>query len=375
MSDKENSLVVRAVHTQQGMGTDVFAFFLYGSDLSRIADISRITRDDGELKGFQRKEIRSHVNAIIEFLDSGPVLFPNAIILALSSEVDYRNARGSKPDGMIDVADAGTLSIPLRPEGERVAWIVDGQQRSLALARAKDNKVPVPVIAFVSSNLETQREQFILVNKARPLPTRLINELLPEVNTFLPRDLSARKAPSELCNALNCVTHSPFFRLVRRASDGPDEEGVVTDTALIEAIRQNLKPPLGALSQFRRSGSDASDAEAMLRSLILYWSAVRDSFPEAWGRPPAVSRLMHSAGIRVMGALMDQIMLRADSSSDPETEIRASLKRLTPHCAWTQGMWGGLGCSWGEVQSTHRHISRLTDHLIRVDRALARPPR
>jgi DGQHR domain-containing protein len=76
-------LVVRAVKTTQGADTDVYAFFLYGSDISRIADISRIMRDDGELKGFQRKEIRNHVNSIVEFLDSGPVLFPNAIILAL----------------------------------------------------------------------------------------------------------------------------------------------------------------------------------------------------------------------------------------------------------------------------------------------------
>ena len=208
-----------------------------------------------ELKGFQRKEIRTHVNAIVEFLDSGPVLFPNAIILALSPEVEFKNARGSRPEGMTDVADTGTLTIPIRPEGQRAAWIVDGQQRSLALARAKNNRIPVPVIGFVSPDLETQREQFILVNKAKPLPTRLINELLPEVSALLPRDLAARKLPSELCNLLNRDPRSPFHRLIRRASDAGDEAGVVTDTALIEAIKQNLKPPLGALSQYRRGSS------------------------------------------------------------------------------------------------------------------------
>ena len=211
--------------SQQGEGVDVFAFFLYGSDITRIAEISRITRDDGELKGFQRKEIRTHVNSIVEFLDSGPVLFPNAMILALSPEVEFKNARGSRPEGMTDVADTGTLSIPIRPEGQRAAWIVDGQQRSLALARAKNNRIPVPVIGFVSPDLETQREQFILVNKAKPLPTRLINELLPEVSALLPRDLAARKLPSELCNLLNRDPRSPFHKLVKRASDVGDEAG------------------------------------------------------------------------------------------------------------------------------------------------------
>ena len=227
MTDADQ-IVVRALKTQQGDGVDVYAFFLYGSDITRIADISRIARDEAELKGFQRKEIRVHVNAIVEFLDSGPVLFPNAIILALSPEVEFKHARGTRPEGMIDVADSGTLTIPVRPEGRRAAWIVDGQQRSLALARAKNSRIPVPVVGFVSADLETQREQFILVNKAKPLPTRLINELLPEVSALLPRDLAARKLPSELCNLLNRDPRSPFHKLIRRESDAGEAEAVVT---------------------------------------------------------------------------------------------------------------------------------------------------
>jgi DGQHR domain-containing protein len=160
VSDRER-VVIRALKTRQGNGVDVYAFFLPGSDVTRIADISRISRDEADqLRGFQRKEIRGHVNAILEFLDSGAVLFPNAIILALAPEVEFKNARGSRPEGMLEVADAGTLIIPVRPEGKRVAWIVDGQQRSLALARAKDPQLPVPVVGFVSDNLETHREQF-----------------------------------------------------------------------------------------------------------------------------------------------------------------------------------------------------------------------
>ena len=368
------NIVVRAVKTQQGDGVDVYAFFLHGSDVIRVSDISRIAREEGDLKGFQRKEIRNHVKSIVEFLDSGPVLFPNAIILALSRDVKFANSRGSRPKGMVKVADIGTLTIPIRPEGQRVAWIVDGQQRSLALAQAKNSRIPVPVIAFVSAELETQREQFILVNKARPLPTRLINELLPEVSAVLPRDLAARKLPSELCNVLNKEPRSPFHKLIRRESNTAGESGVVTDTAVIQAIRQNLKPPMGALSQYKLNGG-GTDPDAMYRTLFLYWSAVRDIFPDAWGKAPSESRLMHSAGIRAMAALMDPIMLRADSSPNPEIEIRESLTRLAPHCCWTDGVWEELGWRWNEIQSTSHHISRLSDCLIRLDRELSRPTR
>src|SRR5262249_3753563 len=153
-------------------------------------------------------------------------------------------------------------------------------------------------------------EQFILVNKARPLPTRLINELLPEVSVRLPRDLAARRLPSELCNLLNKDPASPFHGLIRRESDPPQSQAVVTDTALIEAIKNNLRAPLGALAQYR-NGGEGSDTESMYRVLVTYWSAVRDTFPQAWGKRPTTSRLMHSAGIRAVGALMDPIMLRA----------------------------------------------------------------
>ena len=99
---------------------------------------------------------------------------------------------------------------------------------------------------------------------------------------------------------------------------------------------------------------------------------VRDTFPEAWGKPATESRLMHSAGIRAMGALMDQVMLRADSSPQPEAEIRAALSRLAPHCCWVDGVWEELGWRWNEVQTTRQHITRLSDLLIRLDRELAR---
>ncbi len=369
-----NSIVTRALRTQQGTNVDVFAFFLFGSDITRVADISRISRDEGDhLRGFQRKEIRNHVNAIVEFLDSGSILFPNAIILAMSPEVEFKQSRGPTPAGMIELAQSGTLTIPLRSEGNRIAWIVDGQQRSLALAKAKNSSIPVPVIGFVSSDIEMQREQFILVNKSKPLPTRLINELLPEVNAMLPRDLAIRKLPSELCHLLNKDPKSPFYHIIRRESDENMPAAVLIDSALVEAIKRNLKPPMGALSQYK--GTHDSDTDAMYRTLVLYWSAVRQTFPEAWGKPPTESRLMHSAGILAMGGLMDQIMMRADSSPSPATEIQESLARLASHCCWIDGTWEQLGWRWNEVQNIGVHISKLTEHLIRLDRDLSRPQR
>lgn len=361
-------LVVRALKTLQGANQPVYAFFIPGDEIARIADISRIERDDSNsLKGFQRKEIRAHVRNIAQYLDHENVLFPNAIILAFSSDVRFTSSRGPKPTGLEHVAQAGKLHIPVRDEGDRVAWIVDGQQRSLALSKSRNGRMSVPVVGFVSDDLTVQREQFILVNKAKPLPGRLINELLPETSGVLfPRDLAERRIPSQLCDMLNRDTSSPFAGLIKRPSDRRNKHAVVTDTALVEMIKNSIRSPLGALAPYKTVGDMSADVESMYKTIVGFWSAVRHVFKDAWGLPPQKSRLMHSAGIQAMGTLMDKILARREGTPDVWRAVRDDLKRIAPSCHWTQGRWEGLGLDWNEVQNVQPHIRGLSDTLVRI---------
>ena len=367
MSRGSSEIIVRALRTVQAQDLEVFSFFIRGSDIVRVADITRIERDASEtLRGFQRPEIRSHVKGIVEYLNQGQVLFPNAIILAMSPEVSFVASRGTKPRGDEGISQSGTLTIPVFEEGHRVAWIVDGQQRSLALAQAQKKDIAVPVVGFVSDSLDVQREQFILVNKAKPLPTRLINELLPETRgILLPRDLSSRKVPSEICGLLNKDPNSPFYKLVRRPSDGKVTTAVITDTAIISMIRNSLNSPLGALAQFKAMGKESADLESMYSVLVTFWSAVKDAFPDAWGKDPRKSRLMHSAGIEAMGVLMDRIYARLGGSDESLATIRRELEKVVPACHWTKGQWEDLGLAWNEIQNTPRDIKKLQDYLVR----------
>lgn len=365
---KNEPIVVRALRTAQGDNLDVLAFFIRGSDIVRVADISRIERDgNDELKGFQRPEIRNHVRGIVDYLNQGPVLFPNAIILAMSPEVKFVASRGPSPKGDEGIAQSGTLTIPVRPQGECVAWIVDGQQRSLALAQAQNQDIPVPVVGFISDSLEIQREQFILVNKAKPLPTRLINELLPETGgVHLPRELTARRVPSELCGLLNRDPSSPFYKLIKRPSDKSPGGAVVTDTAVITMIRNSMNNPLGALAQYKATHLDAPNLEAMYRVLCTFWTAVKNVFPDAWAKDPRHSRLMHSAGIEAMGVLMDRIYAKLSSADEDLKTVQREVERVVPHSRWTKGTWESIGTAWNEVQNTPRDIKRLQDALVRA---------
>jgi len=99
------TITVRALRTKQGDGADVYSFFMKGSEIVHVAEISRVARDEEDvLKGFQRKEIQNHVKGIVEYLDKGQILFPNAIILAVSSDVIFKQSRGPTPRGVEEIS-------------------------------------------------------------------------------------------------------------------------------------------------------------------------------------------------------------------------------------------------------------------------------
>ena len=289
--------------------------------------------------------------------------------MALSSAIEFKQSRGPTPEGVEETTAIGTLTLPLRNEGRKVAWIVDGQQRSLALQKSVNRDLAVPVVGFLASDIETQREQFILVNKAKPLPRRLITELLPEISAELPYDLKPAKIPSEICNLLNLDPKSPFAGLIKRAStDEVMRKAVIQDTALINVMKTSINN-YGALALFKQSGGGPADIDAMYRIMCAYWSAVKKVFPKAWGKRPIESRLMHSAGIQAMGILMDRIVPRLHQAADLSASIKTALERIAPQCCWTAGTWEGLGMEWNEIQNVPRHIKALAEHLVQMDYA------
>lgn len=359
----------RALQIRQNASCPLYLFSLTGDDLQTIAEISRISRNDaGKLIGYQRPEVKRHVQEIVDYLNGKDILFPNSLILALTSKVRFVRSRG--PDVNDGMATSGTLEIPLpRPSGPKPAWIVDGQQRALALSMCKAKRFPIPVNAFVSDEVGLQRDQFLRVNNTKPLPRGLITELLPAISTQLPTHLSARRIPSAICDWLNQDERSPFRGLIRRASTAKanKEDTVVTDTSIVKMIEESLTSPSGCLFPYRNIATSETDFDGICFILVAYWTAVRETFPQAWGKPPAESRLMHGAGLRSMGRLMDRVMSGIDPRVPKAVALaKRELQFIAPICRWTDGMWEDLNDTrWDEIQNIHRHIRVLSNLLIR----------
>lgn len=367
---KKTYIERKALKVSQRGGKVIYLLSLKASELLSISGISRVTRDDvGKLIGYQRPEVRRHVKEIADYLSSEDMLLAHPIILAFTSEVRFVSSRGQKSfDGL---ASAGMLEIPLpRKESDKPAWIVDGQQRALAIQTLKDQDFAVPVCAFVADNVDLQRDQFLRINNSKPLPRGLVTELLPDVDSPLPPKLAVKKIPSALCDLLNKENGSPFKGLIKRPSTQANRSTteVITDTVIIKMIEESLTNPSGCLFPYRNIATGEYDQQAIWSVLTTFWSAVKQVFPEAWGKSPNTSRLMHGVGIRSLGKLMDRIMASINPSDEnAQALVVKELRLIAPVCRWTSGAWEDLGgIEWNQLQNLHKHQAMLSNFLIRT---------
>ena len=222
---------------------------------------------------------------------------------------------------------------------------------------------PVWVVGFVAAGDAEQREQFILVNNAKPLPNGLVYELLPATDAHPPTALGKRGFPVTLLDRLNLNDDSPPEGRVKTPTM-PD--GLVKDNSLVRMIENSLAD--GTLYRLRGRPGEAADAEGMLRVLKAFWSAVAAVFPEAWGKKPEESRLLHGAGVVSLGYVMDAIADRGCGSGLPTEDLfRANLEALKPVCRWIDGhseFGPGLLRKWNEVQNTPKDIQVLANYLL-----------
>jgi len=355
---------VPAIAIEQNAGTTLYSFGIDGKILGQVCSVSRIKRNSSEIEGYQRPEIQSHISEIKRYLESDHSMLPNSVVIAFDPRVEFVASASKGAQNQPSQSIAGELLIPFddqTPEHERPGFIVDGQQRLAAIREASLDRFPVFATAFITSSIAQQTEQFILVNSTRPLSRSLVYELLPHATGNLPSFLKKRQFPTVLVEKLNTSPDSPLFRLVKTPTVG---EGVIKDTSLIAMIEHSLSD--GALYWHRGENRATPDIETMYSILTQYWSAVRDSFPEAWGLLPRKSRLMHGAGIVSMGFIMDAMVDKWQSKLDAKVFLD-ELAALKPYCKWTSGFWNlgpGQQRKWNEIQNTGKDIQLLANYLL-----------
>lgn len=353
---------VPAVEFHQGKSRHrLFCFAVDGKQISDFATVARVKRsDDSSLLGYQRPEVLNHIKEIRNYLEESPSpMIPNAIVIAFDDRVRFEPVQpNGSPNGRL-----GMLHIPI-PNGDdqsKPGWIVDGQQRTAAIRDAKIAEFPMCVVGFVAANETEQREHFVRVNSAKPLPRDLIFELLPETEGVLSKQLMSKREPAKLAGRLNSDPDSPFFSKIKMPTC---PSGIISYAAILRMLENSFRD--GVLYEIEALNLNADDD--ILGFLTDYWHAVAQSFPPAWELPPGKSRLTHGCGLLAMGYLMDEVGhtvgIHAENRRDA---FKQELAIIADICAWTTGDWA-FGEThhrrWNELQNTHKDIALLTNYLL-----------
>lgn len=334
-----------ALTAQQAAGQQVFVFAAQPKQVLDFAQIERVGRkDSGELKGFQRHQISSHIKDIRAYLAREDALLPNAVIVAFLDGVKLSFGKDGRVEVVIDTQDG--------PPG----FVVDGQQRLTALSGLDKPGFQVFVSALVCKDYDELRQQFVFINSARPLPKTLIYELLPTVEG-LPERYTARRFAARIVERLNFMG-GPALRGQIRQHTNP--AGVMSDTAMQKLVMNSAAH--GAV----RDLVAYEDREDRAFHLIdQYFAAVAKVFGGEWmGMSPRHSRLRHGAGIVAMGFVMD--LLYANQGATEAHQFEPGLELLKPYTAWTSGTWpiAEYDLPWNDLQNTSQDIDILTRHLV-----------
>lgn len=334
-----------AIRARQASDHDVFVFAANPNDVLTFAQIERLGRsDDGQLKGFQRHQIASHIRDIRDYLSRDDALLPNAVIVAFIDGVEVKD-RGH-----------GRLEVVIDSEKGPPGFVVDGQQRLTALSGLVKPDFQVFVSAVVCKDYDELRQQFVLINSTRPLPKTLIYELLPTVDG-LPERYTARRFAARVVERLN-FTGGRALRGEIRQHTNP--AGVISDTAMQKLVMNSSAH--GAIREFIQYEDREDRAVDLINE---FFEAVAHVFGGEWvGMSPRVSRLRHGAGIVAMGFVMD--LLHANQGATTKEDFVPGLELLKPFTAWTSGTWKMSECEllWNDIQNTPSDIDLLTRFLV-----------
>ena len=277
------------------------------------------------------------------------------------------------PTHQIQTLRSVEIDFPFRPaafDDEKAALLVDGQQRTAALAMVSLDKHPdvmLSAIALVADGDEAKKI-FQIANSTQKITTEFSRALLASME-YETGYLRAEQIKARACKLL-AIDHdsSPFKGLVRYPGVTRVPGQVIAYNSIFQII-----------SKFAESGLPEieENSELLATAVEKYFGIVKETWPEAWASRPSEFRLMHGAGLRSMAALGEELLRSAhrnfsSMSDEAWNDIRGSVQRLRPTILWDSSALEGNASQrknyTGEIvvaQNTNQSIASLTNFLVK----------
>jgi DGQHR domain-containing protein len=218
-------------------------------------------------------------------------------------------------------------------DAEKPAILVDGQQRTAALALVDVDKMPsffLSVNAVVADEEEAKRV-FRVANSTVKISTQFSRALLASMGEAPGYLLDERtKALAARTLALTDKT-SPFKGRVQYPGSTQKTDKPIAYNSLFQVVATFADSALPL----------DKDPAALSATVSRSFNLVREMWPTAWDKKPLDSRLVHGVGLRAIGDLLVGKLEALYASHGSLTEdalwqqLRTSLGRLQPRLVWT----------------------------------------
>ena len=327
-------VIVPVLEVRQPIG-DFYVGVMSARDLLAItyADIRTIENDVDRYVGIQRTVNKNRVKEIANFTTSIDATFPTGVVLAIKGECADKIDDGKKL----------RIYEGINPEnGEKyslneVASILDGQHRVEGLRLAEQFDFNVPVSIFVDADIADQAYIFATVNLAQ---TKVNKSLVYDLLDYA-KARSPQKTAHDITVAFDKFRDSPFLHLIKRLgarTPGRDGETLAQATIvnrIIPLLSVDPEQDRYDLARDKKVFSDSSSyAETPLRDLwvnnkddqiarilLEYFTAVKETWPNAWNSRENGQILTRTNGFRAFMRLFKNIYLKEKPCLDIESPV------------------------------------------------------
>ncbi|MTI53743.1 DGQHR domain-containing protein [Geosporobacter ferrireducens] len=304
---------INALMVTQGDKT-LLTFNISASNLLSISFFNsrELDREDG----IQREHKASRSKEIAEYLDSEGAVLANSIIINLELEkygIDFSNIYNAE-DKLLDMEKVMSIikekqELELQKKDDerdpmiasgKIAFVVDGQHRLRAFEFSKEKDFPLVVTALINLSVAEVAELFVKINYyQKPVNKSLVYDLLGISEKIFPQYYIGHKVVEKLNENIN----SPFYSSIKMLGVG---SGFITQASLISAIEKYKIE-----DTFKKVGLEFNE-EILYAVLFNYFSAIKQAFPDYWGKGNLFSR---SITLRAIFKLMNDVLLYCANKS------------------------------------------------------------